>query len=718
MSQRDLSGKQPAPWSGIPGAGRLLQRKCACGTHTGGTGQCAACARTDGSSPLGIASAEQAIEPQRPSTGAAHASVSRDASTASSGPQADFAQLPVSDPAASGSPLPFLGIIQKSFGRHDVSAVRAHTDRAAAVSARSLGAEAFASGLDVTFAGPPRLHTAAHEAAHVVQQRSGLVGMPSGIGQEGDSYERHADAVADRVVRGQSSEALLDSHPGTRDAAPGSTKAPATASPPVIQLRRIPPNIRALLTSATGGDGANFAANLEGAERLVARALAELDPVDRVIVAVNETGTLTDAEFAALPRREQLSRTAKAIIDQVSKFELGDPKLIDTGPRPLTPDAANITKVVHNADAVFNAIATGAQDPNLKQVFGAANIGAAKVRYANARIWMNRLHAAAKIVTDRSGYSREVFQGGLTGFHEMIRVGPRVIDSPDDHDSVVTLLHESLHAGNTDVKDDLYITATGFKEQPNNKKLRNSAHYEVVPWRILDPASPNAFPVTPATTPPTFQTFIPAGTTVGGVTAPVRTAAEKGARAAYVKLNSAWALGLNLHLVYVQLFRTPGDWTRVQPKLGNIRFHNSVPFWSKVQKLTIHNKTTIDPTSADEAKRPVSQADIALSEGFVRKLAFSMDVLDPLHTESQILAFENANLTTGEQTTLFPGGTHTDENRERDVLLLLAVRDKKVAPMTGSVSRDLKVVDQLNAPSDAWSDILKPRNPASFVDFP
>src|SRR5439155_9382707 len=31
-------------------------------------------------------------------------------------------------------------------------------------------------------------------------------------GDEGDRYEQHADAVADRVVRGESAEAVLDKH--------------------------------------------------------------------------------------------------------------------------------------------------------------------------------------------------------------------------------------------------------------------------------------------------------------------------------------------------------------------------------------------------------------------------------------------------------------------------------------------------------------------------
>jgi hypothetical protein len=74
-----------------------------------------------------------------------------------------------------------------------------------------MGAEAFATGNHVAFAGTPSLHTAAHEAAHVVQQRGG-VQLKGGVGQVGDQYERHADAVADLVVRGESAEGLLGAY--------------------------------------------------------------------------------------------------------------------------------------------------------------------------------------------------------------------------------------------------------------------------------------------------------------------------------------------------------------------------------------------------------------------------------------------------------------------------------------------------------------------------
>ncbi len=107
-----------------------------------------------------------------------------------------------------GGPLPFRDRIQSLFGVHDVSGVRAHTDSAATAANSSLGSTAYAKGDDVAFARTPDLHTAAHEAAHVVQQCSG-VRLKGGVGEAGDVYERHADAVADKVVQGQSAEALL-----------------------------------------------------------------------------------------------------------------------------------------------------------------------------------------------------------------------------------------------------------------------------------------------------------------------------------------------------------------------------------------------------------------------------------------------------------------------------------------------------------------------------
>ncbi|HRE88494.1 MAG TPA: DUF4157 domain-containing protein [Myxococcota bacterium] len=107
-----------------------------------------------------------------------------------------------------GGSLPYLGQIQKSFGSHDVSGIKSHTGGKASEACESMGAEAYASGQDVAFKGQPDLHTAAHEAAHIVQQKAG-VQLSGGVGKAGDPYEKNADEVADRVVQGKSAEDLL-----------------------------------------------------------------------------------------------------------------------------------------------------------------------------------------------------------------------------------------------------------------------------------------------------------------------------------------------------------------------------------------------------------------------------------------------------------------------------------------------------------------------------
>jgi hypothetical protein len=133
-----------------------------------------------------------------------------------------------------GSALPHGDKIQAAFGRHDVSGVQAHTGGAAAEANKSMGAEAYASGNNIAFKGAPDLHTAAHEAAHIVQQRGG-VSLDGGVGKAGDSYEQHADSVADAVVSGQNAEGLLDRMAG---GGAGATQATQQKSNPIQYFRR------------------------------------------------------------------------------------------------------------------------------------------------------------------------------------------------------------------------------------------------------------------------------------------------------------------------------------------------------------------------------------------------------------------------------------------------------------------------------------------------
>jgi hypothetical protein len=84
--------------------------------------------------------------------------------------------------SATSNTMVQVGVIQRAFGRHDIGNIEAHTDAAAAEGAGAMGAQAFATGDHVAFASSPDLHTAAHEAAHVVQQHAG-VHLKGGVGE-------------------------------------------------------------------------------------------------------------------------------------------------------------------------------------------------------------------------------------------------------------------------------------------------------------------------------------------------------------------------------------------------------------------------------------------------------------------------------------------------------------------------------------------------------
>ena len=183
--------------------------------------------------------------------------------------------------AGAGGPLPHADAIQQSFGHHDVAGVRAHVGGDAAEAASVIGASAYATRDAVAFAAAPDLRQAAHEAAHVVQQRGG-VRLDGGVGRSGDPYECHADEVAALVVRGESAEALLDtmSHRG------------ATGGPAVQRDDR-------------DGDGVDDAAATASTEAEALR--LHLAALNALTVPQLEAVV---AAIAAIPRRQRRDATA------------------------------------------------------------------------------------------------------------------------------------------------------------------------------------------------------------------------------------------------------------------------------------------------------------------------------------------------------------------------------------------------------------------------
>lgn len=175
-------------FSPTPAARGLLQRKCACGTHTIGGSACDACAGKDKTLRRRAARATE------------------DVSTATAIPPVvhDVLRSP-------GQPLDVTtrSLMESGFG-HDFSRVRAHTDAKAAESAHAVNAMAYTVGSDIIFgagmyapstAGGRRL--LAHELTHVAQQRGPILSPSSlGISTAHDPSEREADAAAERVAAG------------------------------------------------------------------------------------------------------------------------------------------------------------------------------------------------------------------------------------------------------------------------------------------------------------------------------------------------------------------------------------------------------------------------------------------------------------------------------------------------------------------------------------
>lgn len=170
----------------------LLQRKCACGAHSHGSDQCAECGKQHGNlqRKLAIGASNDPLEAEAdrvadhvmtnsaaPGIGASVPLIQR----ASSGADTTGMTAPRSVDnvlAAPGEPMrgDLRRDMESHFG-HDFSAVRLHTDEAAARSAQDVAASAYTAGNHIVLGrNAPPLHASsgrhllAHELTHVVQQ--------------------------------------------------------------------------------------------------------------------------------------------------------------------------------------------------------------------------------------------------------------------------------------------------------------------------------------------------------------------------------------------------------------------------------------------------------------------------------------------------------------------------------------------------------------------
>jgi hypothetical protein len=110
---------------------------------------------------------------------------------------------------------------------------------------------------------------------------------------------------------------------------------------------------------------------------------------------------------------------------------------------------------------------------------------------------------------------------------------------------------------------------------------------------------------------------------------------------------------------------------------------------------------------AVRALHPVSQIDMALSEGVTRQLVLAMSSVPK--TEADAAKLEDANSKEEERKA---ARASVDEHRK--FLLKLVVSLPQVAPITGKTERDLRVVNELATLN--WSTVLDTRDPSGFAD--
>jgi hypothetical protein len=204
MSRQSTTQQQQQSTQTDAKAAGLLQRKCACGTHTIAGGECESCGEKKARARVQRAAVNAAPPAQTPpAVGEALRSAGR----------------PL-DPAARS-------FFESRLG-HDFSGVRLHTDARASESAAAVNALAYTVGRDVVFGAgryspntPDGQRLLAHELAHVVQQvgqRGAVQTARLDISTPGDAGEREADAAADAVMSGRATPRLTPAPPAVQRA--------------------------------------------------------------------------------------------------------------------------------------------------------------------------------------------------------------------------------------------------------------------------------------------------------------------------------------------------------------------------------------------------------------------------------------------------------------------------------------------------------------------
>jgi hypothetical protein len=173
----------------------------------------------------GAAALPTAAAPQRPAESQASTAEAALNARRTAGQARTLHALARTGLSAPAGPYPHSARIRAAFGAYAPAGLTAHMGPAARAAGRALSADAYILSGRAVFADRPSLHTAAHEAAHMVHQAHGGPALAHGVGHWRDPHERMADRIADRVAAGGTAEPLL----AAMVAPPGPTAAPSPA---------------------------------------------------------------------------------------------------------------------------------------------------------------------------------------------------------------------------------------------------------------------------------------------------------------------------------------------------------------------------------------------------------------------------------------------------------------------------------------------------------
>jgi hypothetical protein len=184
MNSQARMQSQRSSSASLPKMGGVLQRKCACGSHTSTGGKCGSCSKQREANPL-----------QRAAT--------------NSKPVNEVPAIVNEVLRSPGQPLdPGSRALFEPHFAHDFSRVRVHTDARAIESARAVNAMAYTVGQDLVFgAGQFAPQTGegkrllAHELTHVVQQQGLSSTGELSLGAPDSTAEREADEVSRGFAR-------------------------------------------------------------------------------------------------------------------------------------------------------------------------------------------------------------------------------------------------------------------------------------------------------------------------------------------------------------------------------------------------------------------------------------------------------------------------------------------------------------------------------------